>query len=133
MDTDRDVETPILDEFAQYLNASIHPPNELSVPRCYPEAFGPSSPTRLSGKMSHHFLFIFAKKDNMTMCAIPKYLQSYFFLLKVWVFMSNILLTSLNNQISEFRIPNIYNEIFVLFFLMILRTHFEASLRFRKN
>ena len=44
-----------------------------------------------------------------------------------------ILLTSSNNQISEFRIPNIYNEIFVLIFLMILRTHFEASLRFRKN
>ena len=45
----------------------------------------------------------------------------------------NILLTSSNNQISKFRIPNIYNEIFVLIFLMILRTHFEASLRFRKN
>ena len=44
-----------------------------------------------------------------------------------------ILLTSSNNQISKFRIPNIYNEIFVLIFLMILRTHFEASLRFRKN
>ena len=64
LDTDRDVETPILDEFAQYLNASIHPPNELSVPRCYPEAFGPPSPTRLSGKISYHFLFIFAKRDN---------------------------------------------------------------------
>ena len=59
LDTDRDVETPILDEFAQYLNASIHPPNELSVPRCYPEAFGPPSPTRLSGEISIHFLFIF--------------------------------------------------------------------------
>ena len=46
---------------------------------------------------------------------------------------TTILLTSSNNQISEFRIPNIYNEIFVLIFLMILRTHFEASLRFRKN
>ena len=44
-----------------------------------------------------------------------------------------ILLTSSNNQISKFRIPNIYNEIFVLIFLMILTTHFEASLRFRKN
>ncbi|CAB4068128.1 unnamed protein product [Lepeophtheirus salmonis] len=31
---------PILDEFAQFLNASIHPPNELSVPRCYPEQPG---------------------------------------------------------------------------------------------
>ena len=30
---------------------------------------------------------------------------------------TNILLTSSNNQISEFRIPNIYNEIlFILFF-----------------
>ena len=47
-----------------------------------------------------------------------------------WAF---ILLTSSYNQISEFRIPNIYYEIFVLIFLMILRTHFEASLRFRKN
>ena len=27
----------------------------------------------------------------------------------------------------NFRIPNIYNEIFVLIFVMILRTHFEAS------
>ena len=44
-----------------------------------------------------------------------------------------ILLTSSNNQISEFWISNIYHEIFVLIFLMILRTHFEASLRFRKN
>jgi hypothetical protein len=26
-----------MDEFAQFLNASIHPPNELSVPRCYPD------------------------------------------------------------------------------------------------
>ena len=60
LDTDRDVETPILDEFAQYLNASIHPPNELSVPRCYPEAFGqPQSPTRLSGKISFFVLFYF--------------------------------------------------------------------------
>ena len=48
-------------------------------------------------------------------------------------FETTILLTSSNNQISEFRIPNIYNEFFVLIFLMILRTHFEASLRFRKN
>ncbi len=47
LDTDRDVDTPILDEFAQYLNASIHPPNELSVPRCYPETTL-QSPTRLS-------------------------------------------------------------------------------------
>ena len=39
-------------------------------------------------------------------------------------FESNILLMSSNNQIPEFRIPNIYNEIFVLIFLMILRTHF---------
>ena len=38
-----------------------------------------------------------------------------------------------NNQFSEFRISNIYNKIFVLIFLMILRTHFETSLRFRKN
>ena len=45
----------------------------------------------------------------------------------------SILLTSSNNQISEFRIPNIYNEIFVLIFLMILRTNFEASFRFKKN
>ena len=44
-----------------------------------------------------------------------------------------ILLTSSNNLISEFRIPNTYNEIFVLIFLMILRTHFEASLRFWNN
>ena len=26
-------DTPVMDEFAQFLNASIHPPNELSVPR----------------------------------------------------------------------------------------------------
>ena len=45
----------------------------------------------------------------------------------------NMSLTSSNNQFSEFRISNIYNKIFVLIFLMILRTHFEASLRFRKN
>lgn len=45
LDTDRDVETPILDEFAQYVNASIHPPNELSVPRCYPNAGNQPSPT----------------------------------------------------------------------------------------
>ena len=44
-----------------------------------------------------------------------------------------ISLTSSNNQFSEFRISNINNELFVLIFLMILRTHFEASLRFRKN
>ena len=38
IDTDsRDTDTPIMDEFAQFLNASIHPPNELSVPRCYPD------------------------------------------------------------------------------------------------
>ena len=49
------------------------------------------------------------------------------------IFMKIILLTSSNNQISEFRIPNMYNEIFVLIFLMILTTHFEGSLRFRKN
>ena len=42
----------------------------------------------------------------------------------------SILLTSSNNQIYEFRIPNL---IFVLIFFMILRTNFEASLRFRKN
>ena len=39
-----------------------------------------------------------------------------------------ILLTSSNNQISEFRIPNIYYEIFVLIFLMILRTHFAECI-----
>ena len=39
----------------------------------------------------------------------------------------------IEQPISEFRIPNIYHEIFVLIFLMILRTHFEASLRFRKK
>ena len=49
LDTDKDlVDSPILDEFAQYLNASIHPPNELSVPRCYETIMGPVSPTRLS-------------------------------------------------------------------------------------
>ena len=42
-------------------------------------------------------------------------------------------LTSSNNQFSEFRISNIYKQIFVLIFLMILRRNFEASLRFRKN
>ena len=47
--------------------------------------------------------------------------------------MINISLTSSNNQFSKFRILNIYKEIFVLIFLMILRTHFEASLRFRKK
>ena len=72
MDTDRDVETPILDEFAQYLNASIHPPNELSVPRCYPEAFGPSSPTRLSGKISQSSFYFSKEGGNTTMCFIPK-------------------------------------------------------------
>ena len=35
LDTDRDVDTPVLDEFAQFVNASIHPPNELSVPRSH--------------------------------------------------------------------------------------------------
>ena len=30
--------------------------------------------------------------------------------------LTTILLTSLNNQISEFRIPNIYNEIFFILF-----------------
>ena len=39
-------DTPIMDEFAQFLNASIHPPNELSVPRCYPDPC-PASPTGL--------------------------------------------------------------------------------------
>ena len=52
---------------------------------------------------------------------------------KTTILVSNILLTSSNNQIFEFRIPNIYNKILVLIFLMILRTQFEASLRFRKN
>jgi hypothetical protein len=28
-----------VDEFAQFVKASVHPPNELSVPRCYPEPF----------------------------------------------------------------------------------------------
>ena len=27
------------DEFAQFVNASVHPPNELSVPRCYPDPY----------------------------------------------------------------------------------------------
>ena len=45
LDTDRDVETPVLDEFAQFVNASIHPPNELSIPRCYPSP--PHSPSAL--------------------------------------------------------------------------------------
>ncbi|XP_059089363.1 uncharacterized protein LOC131885351 isoform X3 [Tigriopus californicus] len=40
-------DTPVMDEFAQFLNASIHPPNELSVPRCYPDPSLPSSPTLL--------------------------------------------------------------------------------------
>ena len=53
--------------------------------------------------------------------------------IKFIIITSDILLTSSNNQISEFWIPNIYNAIFVLIFLMILRTNFEASLRFRKN
>eukprot|EP00095_Tigriopus_kingsejongensis_P003006 maker-scaffold170_size291898-snap-gene-0.14 protein:Tk03006 transcript:maker-scaffold170_size291898-snap-gene-0.14-mRNA-1 annotation:"flocculation protein flo11-like isoform x1" len=39
-------DTPVMDEFAQFLNASIHPPNELSVPRCYPDPC-PTSPTLL--------------------------------------------------------------------------------------
>ena len=37
------------------------------------------------------------------------------------------------SRIFRIRIPNIYNKNFVLIFLAILRTHFEASLRFRKN
>ena len=28
-----------LDEFAEFVKASVHPPNELSVPRCYPDPF----------------------------------------------------------------------------------------------
>ena len=85
LDTDRDVETPILDEFAQYLNASIHPPNELSVPRCYPEAFGPPSPTRLSGKISQSSFYFSKEGGNITMCSITKELLFItFFLLKVW-------------------------------------------------
>ena len=32
-------EVTTIDEFAQFVKASIHPPNELSVPRCYPEPF----------------------------------------------------------------------------------------------
>ena len=84
LDTDRDVETPILDEFAQYLNASIHPPNELSVPRCFPEAFGPPSATRLSGKISQSSFYFSKEGGNITMCSITKELHNYFFLLKVW-------------------------------------------------
>ena len=38
---------------------------------------------------------------------------------------TNILLTSSKNQIYEFRIPNIYNWIFIFIFSMILRTHFN--------
>ena len=34
---DPDKEDDIDDEFAQFVNASTHPPNELSVPRCYPD------------------------------------------------------------------------------------------------
>ncbi len=44
-------DTPVMDEFAQFVNASIHPPNELSVPRCYSMEPGvgqaPTSPTLL--------------------------------------------------------------------------------------
>ena len=36
-DDTEDKEDHIDDEFAQYVKASIHPPNELSVPRCYPD------------------------------------------------------------------------------------------------
>ena len=50
---------------------------------------------------------------------------------EIKIYLTIILLTSSNNQISEFRIPNIYHEIFD--YLMILRTHFKASMRFRKN
>ena len=46
LDTDRDIDTPVLDEFAQFVNASIHPPNELSVPRCYPSPPTPNSTNR---------------------------------------------------------------------------------------
>ena len=32
------------DEFAEFVNASIHPPNELSVPRCYGGTIANGSP-----------------------------------------------------------------------------------------
>ena len=40
------------DEFAQFVVASIHPPNELSVPRCYSDQTN-HSPRRLSGSAPH--------------------------------------------------------------------------------
>ena len=40
------------DEFAQFVTASIHPPNELSVPRCYSDQ-GSHSPRRTSGSAPH--------------------------------------------------------------------------------
>jgi len=49
LDDPTTADTPVMDEFAQFLNASIHPPNELSVPRCYPAAPTdcPASPSLL--------------------------------------------------------------------------------------
>jgi len=64
MDTDsRDTDTPVLDEFAQFLNASIHPPNELSVPRCYPD-LTPHQRSLLV-RLKKFFLFLFAGKRLM--------------------------------------------------------------------
>ena len=40
------------DEFAQFVSASIHPPNELSIPRCYQDQ-NSNSPRRLSGSAPH--------------------------------------------------------------------------------
>lgn len=41
------------DEFAQFVKASIHPPNELSVPRCYQDPNSNTSPRRISGSAPH--------------------------------------------------------------------------------
>jgi hypothetical protein len=37
------------DEFAMFVNASIHPPNELSVPRCYPDPPAADQPPNTLG------------------------------------------------------------------------------------
>ena len=90
-------------------------------------AYGPTLLDIQQPILNLRILFFFQTKSNQTRQKNSgNYLSKYIFLLHKKItkinmtnrqFRTCILLTSSNNQISEFRIPNIYNEIlFILFF-----------------
>ena len=71
--SERDPNVVFHDEFAQFVNASKHPPNELSVPRCYTDPFQIGTPSINSSRSLPHSPFKRSQSIGYQTQEAPKY------------------------------------------------------------